>query len=167
MRNLKFVVIAAVCFFIGVVATSLLLQSASARLFLLETKSPYDFAKTVTTVTERIAAKPGWKVVNVIDQERAILDGGAPSPGKVTIVELCNSAYSSQMLQGDARKRMAVNMPIRIGVYERSTGEVYIGLLNGYLMSKLYGGETEKIIEKVSLDMEGIMSFANFKYNAY
>lgn len=167
MRNLKFVVIAGSFFLFGVVATALFLQSASSRLFLLEMKSPYGFAKTVATVTERISAKPGWKVVNVIDQEQAILDGGAKSPGKVTIVELCNASYSAQMLEGDARKRMAVNMPIRIAVYERSTGETYIGLLNGYLMSKLFGGETEKIIEKVSLEMEGIMSFANFKYNAY
>jgi len=167
MNGIRIAVIAFVFFLAGAVVTALFLHTAASRAFLLEVKSPYDHAKTVAVITERIAAKEGWKVVAIIDQERAILDGGAKSPGKVTIIELCNAAFSSRMLTADERKRMAINMPIRIAVYEKTTGEVYLGLMNGYLLSKFYGGETERIIEEVSLQMEDILRFVNFKYNAF
>lgn len=154
-------------FLLGIIFTAVTVHIGSARMFVLEVKSPYDFEKTVETLSERIQAKQGWKLVSIIDQQKAITDGGAENPGKVSIIELCNSQFSSKMLATDERKRMAVNMPVRISVYEKSTGEVYLGLSNGYLMSKIYGGETEKIIELVSRDMEDILSFVNFKYNAF
>jgi uncharacterized protein (DUF302 family) len=167
MSRIKLIVIGLSAFLAGTVLTALFLHYAAGRSMLLEVKSPYDHEKTVETITARIAAKPGWKIVNIIDQQRAVRDGNAPDPGQVTIIELCNAAFSSRMLGADDRKRMAVNMPIRIAVYQRTTGEVYLGLMNGYLISKIFGGETERIIEEVSLEMEDILRFVNFKYNAF
>jgi uncharacterized protein (DUF302 family) len=163
----RIVIISLVAFLAGLIAAGFIMHFSAPSMLMLEVKSPYDHAKTVDTIVSRINAKEGWKVVDVIDQRKAIIDGGEPDPGKITIIELCNSYYSGRMLAADERKKIAVNMPIRIAVFEKSTGEVYLGLMNGYLISKLYGGEMERIIELVSRDMETILSFVNFKYKAF
>jgi uncharacterized protein (DUF302 family) len=137
------------------------------NMVILEHKSPYDFNKTVETIIARINAKEGWKVTSVIDQAGAIKDGGGGDVGKIVIIKFCNAKFAAQMLSSDDRKKIAVSMPISIAVYEKSTGECMISVNNGYLTSKLFGGDVEKIIELVSKDVEEILGFMNFKFNRF
>ncbi|HOI84336.1 MAG TPA: DUF302 domain-containing protein, partial [Campylobacterales bacterium] len=134
---------------------------------ILEHKSPFDYNKTVETIINRINAKEGWKVISVIDQAEEIRKGGGADVGKVTIVKYCNAKFAGEMLSEDERKKMAVSMPISIAVYEKSTGECVVSVSNGVLMSKIYGGETEDIIEDVSKDVEEILGFMAFKFSRF
>ena len=151
----------------GAFFTGLALNISSERMMLMEIKSPYEFEKTVTVITNRLNNSGDWKVTNVIDQNKAVMDGGAPSIGKYVIIKYCSPKYSSEMLQGDNTKKIGVMMPKSFAVYEKSNGQVYISTANGGVMGKMFGPDAAKVLEKVSLEVEGIMSFVNLKFNVF
>ncbi|GAB6035030.1 DUF302 domain-containing protein [Galenea microaerophila] len=133
-----------------------------------EVPSPFGLEKTVSLLTDRINHKDGWHVTEVIDQEQEILKYGGSDVGKVKIIKFCNAKLSSKMLAADDRKYMSVKMPLSISVYEKSDGKVYIGLMNGYLMSRMFSGTAEgEVMESVVKDMEEIMSFLHFRYTIF
>lgn len=154
-------------FLVGVIFTVLTITISAPNLLVKELHSPYDFDKTVRVIESRINEKKPWKVTSVIDQNSEVVLGGAESIGKVKIIKFCHPNYSSKMLSTDDRKFMATMMPLSIAVYEKSSGEVFIALKNGQVLTKLFGGDIENIAEKVSKEVEEIMSFANFKFNIF
>jgi uncharacterized protein (DUF302 family) len=63
---------------------------------------------------------------------------------------------------------MAVKMPLSIAVYEKSDGKVVIGLMNGYLLTRMMSGtHRAKIMEKVVKDIESILGFVHFRYTIF
>ncbi len=133
-----------------------------------EIPSPYSFEKTVSIITDRLNHQKGWHVTNVINQEKVLLENGGSEVGKVKIIKFCNAKLSSQMLKNDARKYMSVKMPLSISVYEKSTGKVYIGMMNGYLMARMFSGTEEGVVmESVVKDIESVMSFLHFRYTIF
>jgi len=157
----------AVSLFIGGLVGAFFIQTAAKQALITEHKSPFDYNKTIETIVSRIGTHQGWKVISVIDQAQEIRDGGGVDVGKVAIIKYCNAKYAGQMLSSDERKKMAVSMPISIAVYEKSTGECVVSVNNGVLMSKIYGGETEAIIENVSREVEEILGFMAFKFTRF
>lgn len=167
MNKVLVTIIAVVSLFVGAVVGAFFIQNFSKQALIIEHKSPYDYNKTVETVINRINAKEGWRVISVIDQAEEIRKGGGADVGKVTIIKYCNAKFAGRMLSADDRKKMAVSMPISIAIYEKSSGECVVSVSNGVLMSKIYGGETEKIIEEVSKDVEEILGFMSFKFTRF
>jgi uncharacterized protein (DUF302 family) len=167
MNKVLLTLTAVVSLFVGAVVGAFFIQNFSKQALILEHKSPFDYNKTVETVISRINAKEGWKVISVIDQAEEIRKGGGKDVGKVTIVKYCNAKFAGRMLSADERKKMAVSMPISIAIYEKSTGECVVSVSNGVLMSKIYGGETEEIIEEVSKEVEEILGFMAFKFTRF
>lgn len=167
MNKVLIVLSVAVSLFIGSLAGAFFIQTAAKQALIAEHKSPFDYNKTIETIVSRIGAHQGWKVISVIDQAQEIRDGGGADIGKVTIIKYCNAKYAGQMLSSDERKKMAVSMPISIAVYEKSTGECVVSVNNGVLISKIYGGETEAIIENVSREVEEILGFMAFKFTRF
>ncbi len=167
MNKILFGITTVVSLFLGAVLGAFFIQSFTKQALILEHKSPYDYNKTVETIASRIAAKEGWKVISIIDQAGEIKAGGGADVGKVAIIKYCNAKYAGRMLSADERKKMAVSMPISIAVYEKSTGECIVSVSNGVLMSKIYGGETEAIIEEVSREVEEILGFIAFKFTRF
>ena len=151
----------------GVFFTGLALNLSAEKMMLMEIKSPYEFSKTVDVISNRINKSGDWTVTNVIDQNKSVMDGGAPSIGKYVIIKYCSPKYSSEMLQGDNTKKIGVMMPKSFAVYEKSNGQVYISTANGGVMGKMFGRDAAIVLEKVSLEVEGIMSFVNLKFNTF
>jgi len=141
---------------------------AAPTMFFKEIKSAYSFDKTVELISSRINAKDGWHVTTVIDQQKEVLDNGGQDVGKVKIIKFCNGKLSGEMLMADGSKFMATKMPLSISVYEKSDGRVVIGLMNGYIMARLFSGTPEgDIMEKVVIDMESILSFTHFRFTIF
>jgi uncharacterized protein (DUF302 family) len=153
--------------FAGVLITAIALNLSVGNMFIKEIKSPYDYEKTVAVLTERINAQPGWHVVQVINQQSELAKYGGKPIGKYSIVQYCNAKYSSMMLGADDRLKTGTMMPKTFSVYEKSNGQVYLATANGMIMGKLFGGETESIIEQVSLEVENILRFVNFKFSIF
>ncbi|MFH1195837.1 MAG: DUF302 domain-containing protein [bacterium] len=153
--------------FIGILFTAIAINLSTGNMMLKEIKSPYDFEKTVEVLTQRINSQPAWHVVTVIDQNAEVQKHGGKPIGKFNIVQFCSDKYSSEMLGNDNRKKIGAMLPKTFAVYEKSDGQVYLSTSNGMVMGKLFGGETEEIIERVSLEVESILRFVNFKFSIF
>ena len=148
--------------------TGLAFKVAAPTMFFKEVSVPYDFDKTVRILQTRINNQEGWHVTAVIDQQKEVLDNGGKDVGKVKIIKFCNGKLSGVMLSDDSSKFMAAKMPLSIAVYEKSDGRVTIGLMNGYIMARLFAGTQEgKIMEEVVKDTEEILSFLHFRYTLF
>ncbi len=152
---------------IGVIFSGVFLSVSTGKMLVKEIKSPYDFDKTVTVLTKRINDKDGWHVTDVLDQNSEVIKSNAKPIGNFKIVKYCHGGYSSEMLIDDSRKKIGNMMPKSFAVYEKSDGQVFISTMNGAVMGKLFGGEVERIIEQVSLEIEDILRFANFKFTLF
>lgn len=154
-------------FIAGIIFAGIAISVSSGEMMVKEFKSPYDFDKTVETVVQRINTAKGWHVTEIIDQNKEVTENGGYDIGNFKIIKYCHGGYSSRMLDTDERKKIGNMMPKTFAVYEKSTGEVYVSTMNGAIMGKLFGGETEKIIEEVSLEVEDMMHFINLKYTLF
>lgn len=141
---------------------------AAPTLFFKEIKSTYEFDKTIDILKNKINAQEGWHVTNVIDQQQEIIVNGGKDIGKVKIIQFCNATFSAKMLAADESKFMATKMPLSICVYEKSDGSVTVGLMNGYVMARLFSGTREgAIMENVVKDMENILSFMHVRFTIF
>ena len=141
---------------------------AAPTMFFKEVTVPYDFDKTVRVLQTRINKQEGWHVTDVIDQQKEVLADGGQDVGKVKIIKFCNGKLSGVMLGDDGSKFMAAKMPLSIAVYEKSDGRVIIGLMNGYIMARLFAGTREgEIMEEVVKDIEEILNFLHFRFTIF
>lgn len=160
---MKIKVIAIVSVFLGflsgIIFVGVFISISSADMMLKEFKSPYDFDKTVEVFAQRINAKSGWHVTEIIDQNNEVIENGGFEIGSFKIIKYCHGGYAARMLKADDRKKIGTMMPKTFAVYEKSDGQVYISTMNGKIMAKLFGGEIEKIIEEVSPEVKDMMQF--------
>jgi uncharacterized protein (DUF302 family) len=154
-------------FIAGAIFAGVVISISSGEMMVKEFKSPYDFEKTVETVAQRINNAKGWHVTEIIDQNKEVKEHGGYDIGNFKIIKYCHGSYSSRMLDTDDRKKIGNMMPKSFAVYEKSDGQVFVSTMNGGIMGKLFGGETEKIIEEVSLEVEDMMRFINLKYTLF
>lgn len=169
MNNYRGIFIGAI---LGLVFTlfiaGLAFKVAAPKMFFKEITVPHDFDKTVQIVQNRINKQEGWHVTNIIDQQKEVLENGGKDVGKVKIIKFCNGKLSGVMLENDDSKFMASKMPLSIAVYEKSDGRVVIGLMNGYLMARLFAGTREgEIMEEVVKDIEEILGFLHFRFTIF
>lgn len=154
-------------FIIGILFSGIVINLSSGEMMVKEIKSPYDFDKTVEVMTDRINGKQGWHVTDVIDQSKEVAENGGYPIGNFAIIKYCHGGYSARMLEVDDRKKMGNMMPKSFAVYQKSDGHVFVSTMNGAVMGKFFGGETEKIIEEVSLEVEDMMRFMNLKFTLF
>lgn len=121
----------------------------------IENPSKYDYGKTVEVLSETIAAK-GWKVL-VSHDLKEILDKKGYNVLPVTVVELCNPKYSSQLLIRDEERLVSSLMPCRVSVYEKSDGKTYVSRMNAELFAKMLGGIVEEVMSGAFREMEGMV----------
>ncbi|HEY9125377.1 MAG TPA: DUF302 domain-containing protein [Bacteroidales bacterium] len=151
----------------GAIITAIAINLSAGKMIIKEMKSPYDYEKTVETIVTRINSMPGWHVVTVYDMDKEVVEHGGKPIGKYSIIKYCSGKYASEMLRADDRKTMGAMMPKAFAVYEKADGQVYVATSNGAVMGKLFGGETETLIEKVSLEVEEMLRFMNFKFSLF
>lgn len=152
---------------LGVIITSIAINMSAGKMMTKEMKSPYDYEKTVSLIANRINSTENWHVITVYDMNQEVVKHGGKPIGKYSIIKYCSGKYASEMLMADDRKTMGAMMPKAIAVYEKTDGQVYVATSNGAVMGKLYGGEAERIIEEVSLEIEDILRFVNYKYSIF
>ena len=154
-------------FIAGIIFSGVVINISSGEMMVKEMRSPYDFEKTVSVMTDRINGKEGWHVTGVIDQNQEAIMNGGYSIGNYKIIKYCSGKYSADMLSADDRKKIGNMMPKTFAVYEKSDGQVYVSTMNGAVMGKIFGGEIERIIEEVSLEVEDMMRFINLKFTLF
>ena len=145
---------------LGALLLGIALSLSGERMMIKEIKSPFSLEKTVRVLSDRINKKPGWHVVAVYDEQAEVAHhGGISDVGPMKIIEYCSGKYASQMLDSDSRKKISTILPKSFSVYEKGDGSVYIATMNGAVIGKLLKGKAGQIVEKVSLEVENIISF--------
>ncbi len=154
-------------FLVGIIFAGITINLSAGNMMIKEMVSPYDYNKTIETIVNRINAMPEWHTVTVYDMNKEVTENGGKPIGKYSIIKYCSGKYASEMLMADNRKPMGAMMPKAFAVYEKADGQVYVATANGAVMGKLFGGETETLIEKVSLEVEEMLRFMNFKFSLF
>lgn len=112
--------------------------------YTVPTRKTYDTA--VSAVTERTAAH-GFKVQFVHDVAATLAEKGFERE-PVTIIEVCNARYASQVLASDVK--IGLMLPCPIMVYVKG-GEVFISTMRPSLIGGLFPAAG---IEDVAMEVE-------------
>jgi len=143
-------------FVLGMLIMGLLLWSIMPSMMLSEHKSTLGFEETVAAINAS-AIEQGWKVPAVHNIQGSLHKAGHTDMGRATIIELCQPDYAYAILKNDDEKIMTAMMPCRIGVYEKSNGEVYVSTMNVGIMGMMFGGNIATVMGQVSKEDEEIL----------
>lgn len=127
-------------------------------LLIHEQRSPYDFDKTVATITSNAKAR-GWEAPKVFDFQAALVSHGEPDPGPLSVIKLCSPSLASRMFGDDASKFASVMAPCSMSVYEKADGHTYVATLNMGLMARLMGPEVGPVLKTIAGEDAAILAF--------
>lgn len=137
-----------------------LFLTGCGSLMVEESRSPYNFDKTVDTIVEN-SKSAGWSVPKVYDFRKVLLSKGSEDVGNIKVIKLCNANLAETMLSSDDSKFLGAMMPCSISVFEKDDGHTYIASMNMGLMSHMFGGEVGDTLSMVSHSHEKILGFAH------
>lgn len=142
---------------IGVALTLMAVWTTAGGMMFEERESPFTVEETVARIQHNIeAAGNGWSLTGLRYPTRPVeAEGGNVLP--VMLIEACSTKYSAPILKNDKVRFLSLLMPCKIGVYKKSNGKVYIGILNVGLMSQLFGSEVGAIMGHVVSDQESFL----------
>ena len=144
----------------GMALMGIIVWFAMPSLMLIEHKSPRDYEETIAVLKDVIARKQNWKSPVVFDFQKNIQDAGHGPIDKVGTVSLCNPLYASRILKDDKNRKVTALMPLGIGVYEGTEGQVYISELNVGLMGMMFGGTIADVMADAGKDVKDIIDSA-------
>ncbi|MDP8229125.1 MAG: DUF302 domain-containing protein [Candidatus Electryoneaceae bacterium] len=144
----------------GVVITLIILKLMAPGMMIHETKSFYDFDRTVETIISN-AETNGWKVPKVYDFQQTISAEGIGFIGKMKVIELCHPQYAYNLLHLDENKNVGVMMPCVFAVYEKADGVTYIASMNLDFIGKLFGGSISDVMTEVAKEDKKILNFVD------
>ncbi len=107
------------------------------------------FAEAVSAVTKRTAAH-GFKVQFVHDVTATLAEKGFVRE-PVTIIEMCNAKYASQVLSRDVK--IGLMLPCPVMVYEQD-GKVFIATMRPSLIGAFF---PEAGIDDVAAEVEAVL----------
>ncbi len=122
-------------------------------------KSKLNFEDTVEAVQNEAKAL-GWNVPHVYNMQQSFTKAGYENVEKMRVVSLGHAKFAYQIVKNDKDKFVLGFMPYRAGVYEDKNGDVFITGANMAIMSKMFGGNIEKIMGASAKELE--KAFAKF-----
>jgi len=143
-------------FLIGFILMGILVWKNMPSQMMRVVKSKYDFEETVSRI-EEASYENNWEVLHVYDLGDCLYERGFGSYMNITVISICQTEYSYEILQDDENKKIAAIMPCRIGIYEDKEGDVYLTRMNLGLFSKVFSGTIGEILTLVAADDELII----------
>jgi uncharacterized protein (DUF302 family) len=116
-------------------------------------QSKLDFDETVSAVAEA-APRNGWQIPDIRDLQMEYQKAGLSDTTKVKIIYFCNPQGGYDILKDDSNKSMSVMMPMGVGVYETSDGRVEIAAMNLGMMSGMFSGVVQEVLNNGAANME-------------
>ena len=142
----------------GAIIMGVLMWNMAPKMMVHELKSPYNVDKTVETISIN-AKKQGWSVKNVVNMQKSMKKKLGEEIYATKVMKLGHAKYAHALLKLDDTRFVAAMMPHSIAVYQKSDGNTYISSMNMGLMGKIFGGETDRIMDKVQKDDDVILKF--------
>lgn len=129
----------------------------SGGLMFEERVSPFTMEETVARIQHNIqAAGNGWSLMGLRYPVRP-LEAEGINALPVILIEACSTQYSGPILKDDKVRFLSLLMPCKIGVYKKSDGKVYIGIMNAGLIGQLFGTMVGDTMKHVVKDQESFL----------
>lgn len=142
---------------LGVVLALVAAWQMAGGLMFEERVSPFTVEETVARIQHNIqAAGNGWALFGLRYPTRPVEAEGV-SVLPVMLIEACSPKYSGPILKDDKVRFLSLLMPCKIGVYKKSDGKVYIGIMNAGLIGKLFGPLVGETMRHVVEDQESFL----------
>jgi len=138
---------------VGVVVTGIALWMLMPKLMIFTQKSNLDYDSTLTALQEE-AKKVGWNAPHVYDMKKSFEKGGATDVARMHVISLGNSKHAYAIVKNDADKNILAMMPFRLGVFEDKKGDVYFSGANMGIMSKMFGGNVDRVMGASAKELE-------------
>jgi len=116
-------------------------------------QSKLDFDETVSAVAEA-APRNGWQIPDIRDLQMEYQKAGLSDTTKVKIIYFCNPQGGSDILKDDSNKSMSVMMPMGVSIYETTDGRVEIAAMNLGMMSGMFSGVVQEVLNNGAANME-------------
>lgn len=144
-------------FIVGILITLILVWQLMPGMMISERKSPYEIDKTIAIIKEN-AKELGWKIPKEYNFQKSISEAGEGDVGRIEVIELCHTEYAYGLLKDPDSKFVSVLMPCAIAIYEKDDG-VYVSTMQVGTMGKIFGGNINDAMSKVSKDDHKILDF--------
>lgn len=123
-----------------------------SKMMFLEDESKYEFNKTVVEL-KLVLEKNGWEVTEKRDMKGHYAQYGFETRDIVTF-EICKPKGAVDILNQDKFTRMVPFMPMRVAIYKKSDGKIYISRLKLKMMGKMNTGVVKKVMKVGAIDLE-------------
>jgi uncharacterized protein (DUF302 family) len=131
------------------IASANLMQQMMFKVY----QSKLDFDETVSAVAEA-APRNGWLIPDIRDLQKEYQEAGLSDATKVKIIYFCNPQGGFDILKDDSNKSMSVMMPMGVGIYETSDGRVEIAAMNLGMMSGMFSGIVQEVLNNGADNLE-------------
>lgn len=142
---------------LGAVLALVAVWQIAGGLMFEERESPFTVEETVARIQHNVqAAGNGWALSGLRYPARP-LEAEGMNALPVMLIEACSTKYSGPILRDDHVRFLSLLMPCKIGVYKKSDGKVYIGIMNAGLIGKLFGPLVGETMSHVVKDQESFL----------
>ena len=138
--------------YILLIAELMLSGCSMSKMMFLEDESKYEFNKTVVEL-KLVLEKNGWNVAEKRDMKEHYSQFGFETRDIVTF-EICKPKGAVDILNEDKYTRMVPFMPMRVAIYKKSDGKIYISRLKLMMMGKMNTGVVKKVMKVGAIDLE-------------
>lgn len=142
---------------LGVALALGLAWNLAGSLVFEERVSPFTVEETVARIQHNVeAAGNGWSLSGLRYPTKP-LEAEGINALPVMLIEACSTKYSGPILKDDKVRFLSLLMPCKIGVYKKSDGKVYIGIMNAGLIGRLFGPLVGETMQHVVKDQESFL----------
>ncbi len=138
--------------FLLLIAALILSGCSMSKMMFLEDESKYEFNKTAVEL-KLVLEKNGWQVTEKRDMKEHYAQFGFETRDIVTF-EICKPKGAVDILNEDKYTRMVPFMPMRVAIYKKSDGKIYISRLKLKMMGKMNKGVVKKVMKVGAIDLE-------------
>jgi uncharacterized protein (DUF302 family) len=149
-----------ISFILGAVVTAVIGFKSLPSLMIKEYPSPYTFEETLEKVKTN-AKGLGWKVPKSwkINFHKNLNKVVKVDIGPNTVIGMCEPKAAADILIHDELKQLAVMMPCKIAIYQKSDGKTYVSIMNMNLLGTAFGDVVKGITTELAPQMEKMVTF--------
>lgn len=143
-----------ISFILGAVVAAALGFYSLPGFMIKEVQSPYGFEETMEKVKTN-AKGLGWKVPKSwnINFQKNLQKVVKVDIGPNQVIGMCEPQAAADILKHDNLKQLAVMMPCKVAVYQKSDGKTYISIMNMNLLGTAFGDVVKGITTNLAPQM--------------
>ncbi|WP_458700607.1 DUF302 domain-containing protein [Sulfurospirillum sp. 1307] len=142
-------------FLVGMIVLAIIVWKSMPKLMIINRESSLSFEDTVEQM-QKGAKEIGWNVPHVYNMKQSFEKAGNKDVEKMQVISLGHAKHAYEIVKHDKDKNILSMMPYRLGVYEDKNGKVYFCGANMGIMSKMFGGNIDRVMGASAKELDGL-----------